>query len=278
MADTSKKGKIDDEQTNINDEQTQQDELDTKLCAVLSPLPRRNTAVEELFSLPPSTTAIATLRSDIPLSTSDSQSIGVPKYIGATMDVTDDTVSLDDTLTSLDRIADNAFFLTEMDRDHFTGRPPIQLYLTCDDNIMSKYQCFARKHIELFEAGEEDIVSNAQGRNKPIVLGQVGIRCRHCNALPPKQRKRGAAYYPAKLEGVYQAAHNMALLHFGSFCQNFDSCLRNHIETLRENKSTAGGGKKDWAERAAVLGVFEDADGLRFEKSLNYRKSNYLEI
>jgi hypothetical protein len=86
MADTSKKRKIDDEQTSIYDEQTQQDEMESKLCAVLSPFPRRNTAVEEVFRLPPSTTANGTLRNTL-LSTSDSQSIGVPKYIGATMDV-----------------------------------------------------------------------------------------------------------------------------------------------------------------------------------------------
>ena len=38
---------------------------------------------------------------------------------------------------------------------------------------------FARKQIELFEAKQEDVDAGAQGRNKPIILGQVGIRCIH---------------------------------------------------------------------------------------------------
>jgi hypothetical protein len=118
----------------------------------------------------------------------------------------------------------------------------------------------------------EDIESNAQGRNKPIVLGQVGIRCRHCNMLPPKQRTRGSVYYPTKLEGVYQAAHNLAISHLGSYCPNIDACLREQMAMLHEKKSPSGGGKKIWADRAGVLGVFEDADGLRFEKRLNSDK------
>lgn len=36
----------------------------------------------------------------------------------------------------------------------------------------------ARKHMHLFEAKKADVDAGAQGRNKPIVLGQVGIRCK----------------------------------------------------------------------------------------------------
>jgi hypothetical protein len=153
-----------------------------------------------------------------------------------------------------------------------TGRPPIQLYLSCDDTVMSPYQILARRQIEFFEANLDDIESNAQGRNKPIVLGQVGIRCRHCNHLPPKQRKRGAVYYPAKLEGVYQAAHNMALSHFSTYCESMDESLRKNLIYLRENKTTTGGGKSAWAERAGALCIFEDAHGLRFFPKLQYRE------
>lgn len=159
-----------------------------------------------------------------------------------------------------------------------TGRPPIPLYLTCDDDAMSPYQCFVRKQIELFEADFEDVDSNAQGRNKPIVLGQVGIRCRYCNRLPPNQRKRGATYYPSKLDGIYQAANNLAIVHLGEYCENIDEQLRNHLATLRSMLSIGGGGKKIWAERAANLGVFEDVNGLRFEPTINYRQRNYLDV
>ena len=159
-----------------------------------------------------------------------------------------------------------------------TGRPPIQLYLTCDDDAMSPYQCFVRRQIELFEANYEDTTSNAQGRNKPITLGQVGIRCRYCKHLLPHQRKRGATYYPSKLDGIYQAANNLAIVHFGEYCEHMDEYSRNHLLTLRNMLSMGGGGKAIWAVRAAGLGVYEDWNGLRFEPAINYRPHNYLDV
>ena len=80
------------------------------------------------------------------------------------------------------------------------GRDPVQLYMSCDDERLSAYHALARKHIEFFEAAQEDISTNARGRNRPIVLGQVGIRCRHCSELPPRRRQRAAMYYPFKLD------------------------------------------------------------------------------
>ncbi len=47
-----------------------------------------------------------------------------------------------------------------------SGRSPAILYLSCDDDSLSDYQCLVRKQIELFEAKEDDVESNAQGRNK----------------------------------------------------------------------------------------------------------------
>ena len=73
-------------------------------------------------------------------------------------------------------------------------------------------------------------------------------------------------YYPAKLTGIYQAAQNMASAHLGDHCQHVPVQLRNELTRLRDRKSSAGGGKKYWADGVRVLGVFEDEYGLRFEK------------
>ncbi|CAB9517646.1 expressed unknown protein [Seminavis robusta] len=146
-----------------------------------------------------------------------------------------------------------------------TGRSPTLLYMTCDDDSLSAFQCMVRRQIELFEARTEDVESNAQGRNKPIVLGQVGIRCRHCTSLPPRHRARASVYYPAKLLGLYQAAQNMATIHLCQHCQRIPASFRTELWALRERKSSAGGGKKYWADGAKVLGVYEADDGLRFE-------------
>jgi hypothetical protein len=86
-----------------------------------------------------------------------------------------------------------------------TGRQPIHLYMSCDDDDLSPYQCLVRKQIELFEAQDVDAETNARGRNRPIVVGQVGIRCKWCKQLPPRKRERAAIYYPSKLDRLYQA-------------------------------------------------------------------------
>jgi hypothetical protein len=73
-----------------------------------------------------------------------------------------------------------------------------------DAEVLSEYQALLRDQILLFEATKEDIKANAQGRNKPIRKGQVGIICKHCAHLNPKYRSRGATYFPAKMSGIYQ--------------------------------------------------------------------------
>ena len=147
------------------------------------------------------------------------------------------------------------------------GRSSLILYIpSCDDEALSEYQCVVRKQIELFEASREDAESNAQGRNRPIVMGQVGIRCIHCTFLPPKHRARGATYYPAKLEGLYQAAQNMASGHLCEYCPHVPDAIRRELLKLRERKSSAGGGKKYWADGIKVLGVHEAEGCLRFKR------------
>lgn len=144
----------------------------------------------------------------------------------------------------------------------------ITLYVPEDDQSLSQYQCAVRKQIEIFEAGPIDVDTNAQGRNKPIMLGQVGIRCLHCSMIHPKRRARGGTYYPSKFSGFYQAAQNMASGHLCEHCPHVPQSLRRQLLILRERKSSAGGGKNYWAEAVKALGVIEDTeDGvLRFKK------------
>ncbi len=75
----------------------------------------------------------------------------------------------------------------------------ISLYGKKDEENLSQYQCLARQQMELFEATSADAGNNAQGRNRPILPGQIGIRCKHCYKLPSKQRKTGSVYYPNKV-------------------------------------------------------------------------------
>lgn len=85
-----------------------------------------------------------------------------------------------------------------------TNRPPIPISLDKDRDLLSPFQCLLRQQIEAFETSQEMVKKGAQGRNVPILVGQVGLRCRHCATLPIPVRPRGATYYSHTLDGVYQ--------------------------------------------------------------------------
>ena len=140
-----------------------------------------------------------------------------------------------------------------------------ELSLPTDSENLSEYQCLLRQQIILFTVGSADIECSAQGRNKPIVLGQVGTLCRYCAKLKPGLRPSGAVYFPAKLSGLYQASQNMAINHFSNNCQSIPEPIRQRLLKLKEQKSTVlGGGKHFWANCARVIGVVEHDDQLRF--------------
>jgi hypothetical protein len=141
----------------------------------------------------------------------------------------------------------------------------IPVSVASDRVTLSDYQCLIREQIFLFEANQEDVASNAQGRNKPIRLRQVGIICRHCTHLTPGRRARGAVYFPAKLKGIYQAAQNMTVNHFHDTCTNIPEVLRARLMLLKEKKTIVhGGGKQYWADTAREVGVGEGEEILEF--------------
>ena len=73
-------------------------------------------------------------------------------------------------------------------------------------------------------------------------------------------------YYPAKLQGVYQAAQNMASSHLCESCQCIPPPLKQELRTLRDRRDTASGGKQYWADGARAMGLQETDDGLRLRR------------
>jgi hypothetical protein len=157
-------------------------------------------------------------------------------------------------------------------------RPSKVLSLEQDTYELSPYQCLVRKQIEVFEQPPNHLQpeETTQGRNRPVVAGQVGIRCRHCAAARSAPRTRGAVLFPSTLLGVYQAAQNMANTHLVKLCKMIP--VNTHEELIRvrtrekgkkTRKSAHGGGRQYWANSLGVLGVAETPDKrLRFEASL----------
>ena len=147
------------------------------------------------------------------------------------------------------------------------GHPPALLYTHNDDDVLSGYQIFLRKQIEFFEADKADVNTATPGRKKPVALGQVGIRCKHCANVPIPHRTAAAVYFPTKLKGLYQAAQNIGTTHLKNSCPNLPDPLKAVAKTFQVDgkRATAGhGGKVYWSDAARRMGVVEADDGLRF--------------
>jgi hypothetical protein len=146
---------------------------------------------------------------------------------------------------------------------------PFILGLPEDTRKLSLLQVLIRQQIEFFSATEDDVTTHARGRNKPITLKQVGIRCRHCAILRLKLRKKGSVYFPFTLLGIYQASQNMVSTHFiQDNCNEFPSEIKSMIARKLGKKSTAGCGKEFWADAARSLGLLDTELGIRFIRDL----------
>jgi hypothetical protein len=115
---------------------------------------------------------------------------------------------------------------------------------------------------------EEDVQWNAQGRNKAISLGQVGIRCIHCARLPNCDQSRGATYFTSTLDGLYQAAQNLAKNHLCLHCREIPPSIKISLLVLKQSRRRAPGGMKYWSHGANTLGVIEIEDRLRFHSCI----------
>mmetsp|Transcript_25168 Transcript_25168/g.27742 ORF Transcript_25168/g.27742 Transcript_25168/m.27742 type:complete len:548 (+) Transcript_25168:113-1756(+) len=156
---------------------------------------------------------------------------------------------------------------TSIVRRNSKQHPAVDLYMQCDDDILSDYQILLRKQIEFFEAGPAEVQSVSQSRRKAIRIGQVGIRCKHCGKLAPLKQPKGTVYYPSYLRALYQAGQNMATSHFMISCESIDEGCKKQLKTFREGQALVGhGGKKYWEDCAKAVGVTEAIDGgLRFQ-------------
>jgi hypothetical protein len=121
--------------------------------------------------------------------------------------------------------------------------------------------------MQFFVAQQVDIDHFTPGRRKELSVGQVGIRCKHCQVLHPQSRPRGAVYFPSALRALYQAAQNMAAVHFTDTCAYIDPQLKEQLIDLQERKAVMGhGGKKYWSDGATARGIVETEQGLRFKE------------
>jgi hypothetical protein len=148
----------------------------------------------------------------------------------------------------------------------YTSRSAIVLYVEDDAQVLTDYQCFLRKQLELFEASPVDVRSSSQGRNTPIILGQVGLRCRHCADLPLVARTKGAVYYSHTIDGIYQIAQNMSKVHLCQRCYRIPADIQRKLVALKRDAPRAAGGKHYWARVLDSMGVYQDGNILQMRR------------
>jgi hypothetical protein len=140
----------------------------------------------------------------------------------------------------------------------------VSLGLEEDQYWLSELQVYLRSNFaEAFGATETDIAAPMHGRNKPIALGQVGIRCIHCKHEPPAQRGQQAVSYPSLISGIYNSVQQMFRLHFDC-CTKMPPEVRSKIEALRSSSSSRGGRKQYWVDSAKRLGLVDTPHGIHF--------------
>lgn len=146
-----------------------------------------------------------------------------------------------------------------------------------DDQFLNPVHCFVRKNVEVFIANASDVEAPAPGRKKPIVMGQVGIRCIHCKDLPPKYRVKRAICYPPTIASLYHAVSNMKFDHYGA-CRGLSPQERQSFSDLKaassNRKAAAASGGLASRNSASLaryyqqsarrdLGLFDTDDGIR---------------
>jgi hypothetical protein len=135
---------------------------------------------------------------------------------------------------------------------------------------LSSHQVQLRNQIEAFQATDDDVTTHTRGRNKPITIGQIGIRCRHCSHLPVVRRQKGSTYFPATLLGLYQAAQNMSTTHMQcGLCHEMPQDIKESFVSLLTTKpASSGAGRPYWAQSAKKLGLVDTEDGIRFIRDI----------
>lgn len=155
---------------------------------------------------------------------------------------------------------------------------PFLLAHPANDWRLSRLQRLLRCQIEAFEANNKDASTHIRGRNTPIQVGQVGIRCVHCAHLPANIRNIGSMYFPKSVLGLYQAGQNMNRSHMQSGeCRYMPQAIKEQFAQLVQfkqvTKLASGVGRTYWANSAIQLGLVDTDDGIFFARYLPVEKN-----
>ncbi|KAL9179974.1 hypothetical protein ACHAXT_007944 [Thalassiosira profunda] len=146
-----------------------------------------------------------------------------------------------------------------------TGRVT-RLAIPSDDGFLDPAHAFLRSQcLEAFESTQEDLMSG-RGTRANSKVGQVGLRCAFCAALPRRETARQAVCYPSKRETIYEAVRNYHRTHLPE-CPCIPEATKAQFKRMMETSSDRHPQrviKAYYAEAAADLGIVEGSKGLVF--------------
>jgi len=135
-----------------------------------------------------------------------------------------------------------------------------------EDRIsLSETLCIVRENVEVFIATEADVKAPAPGRKRPVVEGQVGLRCIHCRAaLHQSDKVKRAVCFPSSIKRIYRTVIDMKLDHFKA-CRFVPIELKMKLEELKATNARSTGTTMQYFVQAAKrMGMQDGTHGIRF--------------
>mmetsp|Transcript_28861 Transcript_28861/g.44347 ORF Transcript_28861/g.44347 Transcript_28861/m.44347 type:complete len:628 (-) Transcript_28861:333-2216(-) len=158
--------------------------------------------------------------------------------------------------------------------------------LTCplatgeDNKWLSTYLCFVRSEfLEVFRADGTDVATRIC--TKRVYSGQVGIRCRFCTHLNPRDRARRSSSFPSSISRIYQSLTMMLRDHFPK-CTEIPAHLKSKFEELRLTTTPgATDSKHFWISSAKDIGLIDTEGkgiGVDMERFKAHCKKSFINL
>eukprot|EP00590_Aulacoseira_subarctica_P001483 CAMPEP_0172416644 /NCGR_PEP_ID=MMETSP1064-20121228/3162_1 /TAXON_ID=202472 /ORGANISM="Aulacoseira subarctica , Strain CCAP 1002/5" /LENGTH=951 /DNA_ID=CAMNT_0013154477 /DNA_START=109 /DNA_END=2960 /DNA_ORIENTATION=- len=134
-----------------------------------------------------------------------------------------------------------------------------------DKFMLSPLRSFLRENVYAFSATEEDIATRTP-TNFSITLGRVGLCCKHCHKIPPKDRSNRAVCFPFSIDRLYQSVADLQRFHF-TICKEVPADVKEKFEYLKCASSKGSKGlatRQYWVTSAKKLGLVDSTSGIKF--------------
>jgi len=134
-----------------------------------------------------------------------------------------------------------------------------------DKDSLSDRQCYVRSHfVETFPADEEDVSARHSKGAQKLHAGQIGIRCKHCTGIAPKNRAERAVCYPSSISRIYQTVADMQRFHF-EVCTSIPMEMKSLYRSLKTTRPRGMGSPQSyWISSAKKLGLIDTSQGIQF--------------